>query len=190
MTDIKQFLNSKPPKNGRFYTIAIDGRGGCGKTVFTEYLGTLLPDFIFINGDDYFEPVSNRIVWGSFNDKRFKEDVVEPLKASSKFLYRAYDWHSKPHITETAVAVDKGFGLERNYSFLFDLNWDLKIWIETPKAICLERGIAREHMSKERVMKAWQVWQTTEDNYIKKIKPLKTADIVIDGTKPFKDQIA
>src|SRR3989344_8431711 len=93
---LNDFLGLSEPKNGRFFTIAVDGRGGSGKTVFAEYLKKHLPDFVFLNGDDYFEPVEGQIVWGNFNDKRFKENVIEPLKHGNTFVYRPYDWHKEP----------------------------------------------------------------------------------------------
>ena len=32
------------------------------------------------------------------------------------------------------------------FRFDFDLDWDIKIWVEAPKEVCLERGLARENM--------------------------------------------
>lgn len=188
---IREFLKLYEPKNGNFYTIAIDGRGGSGKTLFAEFLKTLLPDYVFINGDDYFEPVENQTVWGDFNEERFRADVLIPLKKSKEFTYRPYDWHSEPHISETRITVSEGICIERCFSFDFDFEWDLKIWVETSKDLCLERGLAREKMPKERVLTAWkEAWQPREDEYIAKYKPLTVADIVIDGTRPFLAQIS
>lgn len=71
-----------------------------------------------------------------------------------------------------------------------DIDWDLRIWVETPKEICLERGLAREHMPKERAFAAWkEVWQPEEDEYIKKTNPIGKANIVLDGIKPFATQV-
>lgn len=185
-------LKSKPPKNGRFYTVAIDGRGGSGKSLFAENLKKLLPDFVFLNGDDYFEPTPNDIAWGAFNDERFIEDVIEPLKqGKTSIVYKPYNWHSKSHITERPINIDQGICIERAFSFGFDLDWDLKIWVETPADISLARGLERDKMPRKQALKAWnEVWKPKEDMYIKEIDPLKTADIVVDGTKPFEDQLA
>lgn len=187
---INSFLNSHKPKNNSFYTIAIDGRGGSGKTAFAEYLKTLLPEFVFLNGDDYFEPVENQIVWGAFNDVRLNKEIIEPLKSGNSFEYKRYDWRTNQYISNSKTNVEKGFCLERCYAFAMDLDWDLKIWVETPPSICLQRGLMREHMPKERVLRAWnEVWQPEEDKYIQKNKPLEIADTVIDGTKPFEHQL-
>ena len=40
MTKVQDFLVTHQPKNGQFFTIAIDGRGGSGKSLSAEYLHT------------------------------------------------------------------------------------------------------------------------------------------------------
>lgn len=189
MLDIQNFLQTHKPKNGRFFAIAIDGRGGSGKSTFTELLKAKLPGFVVLNGDDYFEPTDDPVVWGDFNDERFNHDVIEPLKQGNSFTYRPYDWHTDPHITERNIQVTKGFCLERNYSFKFNLDWDLKIWVETPKEVCLKRGLARENLPLEKTIPAWKVWQQREDEYIRDFKPQEKADIVTDGARPFEEQV-
>jgi uridine kinase len=189
MLDIQNFLATHQPKNGRFFTIAIDGRGGSGKTSFAELLKAKLPGFVMLNGDDYFEPIEDPVVWGEFNDDRFIRDVIAPLKSGDSLTYRPYDWHADPHITEKKVEITEGICLERCYSFQFDLDWDLKIWVETPKEVCLERGLAREMMPRGRTISAWEIWQAKEDKYIAEYQPKEKADIVIDGLKPFEEQL-
>jgi len=189
MLNIQSFLQTHQPKNGRFFTIAVDGRGGSGKTSFAELLKAHLPGFVVLNGDDYFEPIKDPVVWGDFNDERFVQDIIEPLKLGNSFTYRPYNWHAEPHISEIKTEVTKGICLERCYSFSFDIDWDLKIWVETPKEVCLERGLVRENMTREKTIPAWQIWQAREDDYIQKYQPQGKADIVIDGLKPFGEQL-
>ena len=190
MSNLEDNLKSNPPNNGRFYTVAIDGRGGSGKTTLAALVSKLLPSFVYFNGDDYFEPTPNKVEWGAFNDERFITEVVEPLKRGDTIVYRPYDWHKEPPITPRDITVKQGLFLERVFSFKFDLNWDLKIWVETPRSICFVRGTTRERLPKETVIKTWRdIWQPLEDVYINETNPLKNADIVLDGTKPFDKQI-
>jgi len=183
--DIQQFLATHKPKNNHFFTIAIDGRGGSGKSIFAELLKAKLPSFIVLNGDDYFEPLDDPIVFGAFNDERFIQDVINPLKTGNSFVYRPYDWSTK-QVSGQKVNVNKGFCLERCYSFKFDLDWDLRIWVETPREVCLERGLARDG---QEAAKAWYFWQQQEDEYIRDFKPEEKADIIVDGTKSFEEQL-
>lgn len=188
MYKLDEQLKSQSPKNSEFYLVAIDGRGASGKTTLAEYVQKLLPDFVLLNGDDYFEPATDQVAWGYFNEKRFTDDVVIPLKTGNHLTYRPYSWHTEPHISEKPVTVHKGLVIERCYSFILDLNWDLKIWVETPRQICFERGTKRNHMPKEKEVKAWNVWQVAEDDYITEQHPKAVADIVLNGMKPFTGQ--
>jgi uridine kinase len=189
---LKGRITKNPPKNGKYYVIAIDGRGGSGKTTLLKYVATLLPDFIMIYGDDYFEPTTDTIAWGTFNNERFIADVITPVKNGSKTInYKPYDWHAEPHIRGKKLQITQGICIERSFSFAFDLNWDLKIWVETPSDTSSERGMARDRMPREQAEKQWkEVWQPKEDAYYKEVSPLETADIIIDGTKPFEEQIS
>jgi uridine kinase len=190
MFRIQEFLDSHPPHRTEFTTIAIDGRGASGKSTLAEYLRDLLPDYVFLSGDDYFEPVSNKTEWGDFNNERFVKDVLEPLRTETTFTYRPYDWHTEPHLSAHTVAVTTGFCVERCSSFSVPFAWDLKIWVETPKDVCLERGVARETVPPDRALSAWRdVWQPREDRYIAETRPHQVSDIVVDGTQPFSDQI-
>ena len=183
-------LQNRLPNNGKFYLVAIDGRGGSGKSTLATELAAGLPGFTVLNGDEYFEPTPGELAWGAFNDERFDQEVIRPLQTSRTFVYRPYDWHASPHITDRPVTIDRGFMLERSHIFGLDLPWDLKIWVETPKSVCLERALVRETLPCERVLRVWQeVWQPAEDAYIASYHPKRRADIVVDGTRPFLEQL-
>ena len=191
MFRIQEFLDNHAPHRTEFTTIAIDGRGASGKSGLAKYLRDLMPGYVFLSGDDYFEPVQNRAEWGDFNGERFEHDVLAPLRTGTTFKYRPYDWHAEPPITEQTITVSEGFVLENCFSFALPFAWDLKIWVETPRDVCLERGVAREKVPRERALATWgDVWQPREDHYINSERPLETADIVIDGTALFSGQIS
>lgn len=189
--ELKDKIYKNPPKNGKYYLIAIDGRGGAGKTTLTEYIAKLIPEFTVINGDDYFEPDDSTIAFGSFNDERFFHDVIKPLQEGKTELpYRPYSWHTDPHITDKPLTITKGVIIERSFSFLFELDYDLKIWVQTLAQLALQRGQERDEMPLEQGYRSWkEVWQPQEDAHFEKVKPLETADIIIDGTKPFEQQM-
>lgn len=190
MNTLDKFLTEHPPKNGKYHKIAIDGRGGSGKSTLSKRIHETFREFILLPGDDYFEPVNDGVVWGYFNDERFIKDVVNPLKTGDSFIYRPFDWHTEPHITDIPITINKGLILERCYSFSFDLDWDVKIWVETPKEICMARGLKRENMEQQKSLRAWQVWQAAEDVYTNQRRPQAEANFVIDGTAPFSEQFS
>lgn len=188
---LKTGLLAKPPKNGHYYIVAIDGRGGAGKTTLSKYLKGLLPDFQLICGDDYFEPITHPIAWGGYNERRFNKDIIKPLKETSLTInYRPYDWDNLPHVKDNIITIDKGLLVDRCYIFSFNVNYDLKIWLETPREETIIRGISRSSMPKQKAEVVWrELWKPMEDIYINKIKPLETADLIIYGDKPYEDQI-
>ncbi len=191
MKSLLERLAAHLPKNGRYYTAAIDGRGGSGKTELAAYLGFRLPEFLIINGDDYFEPLENESAWGEFNEHRFATDVLSPMQwGSSRIVYQPYDFGRGTLRPAQERVINEGICIERCFSLGFPIVWDLKIWVETPKEVCLSRGIAREAMPRDRVIAVWeQIWQPREDQYIETFHPRDQADLVIDGTRPFEDQI-
>lgn len=191
MINLSNEIFKNPPKNGKFYLIAIDGRGGAGKTTLTEYVAKLLPDFTILNGDEYFEPTKNTIAFGAFNEHRFEKEVLGRLRnGETTFTYHPYDWHKEPNIQDKKLTITKGIVIERCYSFAFSLDYDLKIWVQTPAKLALQRGQERDEMPLEQGYRSWkEVWQPQEDAHFEKYRPLETADIVIDGTMPFEDQL-
>ena len=52
---LEDFINSYKPKNTRFFTIVIDGRGASGKSVLADYIQKLLPDFVVLHGDAVYQ---------------------------------------------------------------------------------------------------------------------------------------
>jgi uridine kinase len=66
------------------------------------------------------------------------------------------------------------------------------IFVDTPEAACLERGIARDlgtGKSREEVTRIWQGWLKDENDYFERDQPQAYADLEVDGTKPFEDQV-
>ena len=189
--DLQTFLQSHPPRNGRFHTVAVDGRGGSGKTDLGVLLSQLLPDYLMLNGDDYFEPLADELAWGDFNEPRFARDVVTPLmQGLTSLSYQPYDFALDALEPVKEQHVDRGVVIERCFTFGMPIDWDLRIWVETPREVCLARGIARDHLPRDRVIAVWtQLWQPREDHYIQAIRPGQSADLVVNGTRPFRDQI-
>jgi uridine kinase len=189
--ELRSSLDRRPPRNGRFHTIAIDGRGGSGKTHLADYVARLLRRFVVVNGDDYFEPLDEQLSWGDFNETRFTTDVVLPLQHGAATLtYQPYDFEHRVLQQPQQLRLDHGLVVERCFTIGMPIHWDLKIWVETPREACLQRGLARELMPPERVAAVWQqLWQPREDQYIDEVGPQTVADLVIDGTRPFGDQL-
>ncbi len=192
MIDFRTLQNGAEPKNGEYVMIAIDGRGASGKSALAEFLVQELEAFTIINGDDFFEPHSNEITWGEFNEKRFRDEVLLPVTTGLReFAIRPFDFPEGELGQPKQMIIDQGVIIERCYSFELPIDWDIRIWVETPMEICLERGLQREgaKVLGKRATAAWsQVWQPQESRYIAEKSPMQIADFVVDGTQAFEDE--
>jgi hypothetical protein len=192
MINIEALTHGREPKNGEYLTIVIDGRGASGKTALAAFLGRTLEGFTVLNGDDYFEPHDHDVTWGDFNEQRFQDEVLTPINLGFReFSIRPFDFPRSELGQPIHLSISSGVIIERCFSFTLPLSGDVLIWVETPPMICLERGLQRDGAIAlgERASAAWeQVWQPREARYISESSPMKIADYVVDGTRPFGEE--
>ncbi|MEO8330229.1 MAG: hypothetical protein ABI586_09505 [Candidatus Nanopelagicales bacterium] len=193
MNRLDALVADRRPCNGTYFTIAIDGRGASGKSSLARFLETRLHGFSVVHGDDYFEPHNDPITWGQFNEERLETEVLSQIRAGEReIVSRPCDFLRSTLGPARRICVERGLLFDRWFSLELPVQWDIRIWVETPANICLARGIARDAdaAAEERVRLAWeQVWQPREARYIEETEPLDKADIVIDGTAPFEPQL-
>lgn len=191
MTQISNELASLLPKVGNTKFIAVDGHGGSGKSSLAELLAKKL-DAQLIHTDD-FASWDNPLNWWPLIIER----VFEPIIAGAKTLsYPRSKWwpdhHPEPLVDQpvTAIMILEGVSALRKE---FRPYISFGIFVDTPEEIGLERGIARDlsaGKSREEVVKIWQGWLKDENYYTQRDQPMVYADLVVDGTKPFEDQIS
>lgn len=190
MVYLEEYLDRREPANGRFFTIGIDGRGASGKSELLDYLASIYKGFTILHGDDYWHHIEGDVLWGEFDESRFAQEVLKPLQSGNTFHHSFYDFPIMKWKDFGSQEVRNVFCLERGFAFGLPFEWDIKIWVETPKEICAKRGIKRDtRLGEERATAAWKTWQQREDEYIQTCKPKSQADIVISGTKPFSSQL-
>ncbi len=70
----------------------------------------------------------------------------------------------------------------------------LSVFVDAPKDTCLRRGLERDILKGKRseaeLIRLWEGWSNEEDIYLQRHDPKQHADVVINGTLPFKDQLA
>ena len=52
------------------------------------------------------------------------------------------------------------------------------IWVETPRELCLQRGLERDG---EQARVQWEAWMAEEDEYVEREQPRERADLVLRG---------
>ena len=190
MVNLQKLLNKTESKVGKTLFIAVDGHGGSGKTTLAKWLSEKLGAEI-IHTDD-FAGWDNPLNWYP----NVIEQVFEPISKDAKTLsYQPASWWENHHPdpvkdqSVTDVMILEGVSSSRSE---FRDYISLSIFVDTPKDICLERGVNRDTgtgKSIEELTKMWEEWFAEEDVYIKRDNPKENADIVINGTKPFEEQI-
>lgn len=190
MLNIAKALTQKKLKVGNTIFIAVDGHGGSGKSSLAEWLATKLHAEV-IHTDD-FASWDNPMNWWP----QFIERIFTPIANGSKVLnYPRSKWwehQERESIIDqpvTKIMIVEGVSsLRKEFRDYISLG----IFVDTSKDICLQRGIERDTgagKSKEDLLKIWNTWFEEEEIYMKRDNPRDYADIVINGTRPFDEQL-
>lgn len=125
--------------------------------------------------------IAAKQIGADFDWQRLKNQVLKKLKSGKVAHYQSYDWRTDKMTEWHNVPAGGVVIIEGIYSTRRELSdfYDLKIWIECPRDLRLERGIKRDG---EQSRSLWENdWMPGEDNYIKHQRPMDCADLVIDG---------
>jgi uridine kinase len=123
------------------------------------------------------------------------EYVFDPLRSGVQTLNypRAQWWpgHEPEPVLDQQVRdvlVLEGVGSLRQEFRQF---LSVAIFVDAPRRVCIERGTARDAAlgTREEVLGRWNGWFDDELGYMARHSPEQFADIVIDGTAPFEDQL-
>lgn len=190
MIDIDKIVSRLEPKIGKTTFIAVDGHGGSGKSTLAKLLGEKLQAEI-IHTDD-FASWDNLLNWWP----DIIEKVFKPIQdGASSLSYQPTSWWENHHPGPienqpvTAVMILEGVSSSRTE---FDDFISLRIFVDTPKEVCLERGLQRDAStgkSEAELTKMWEEWFQKEISYMKRDNPKEKADIVLAGVSAFGEQI-
>ena len=153
--------------------VAIDGHGGAGKSSLARVMSVEL-DAPIVHTDD-FASWDNPIDWWPELIKK----VLEPLALGNTARYVPTTWGG-PQRQEVVVepcdcVLLEGVSASRE---AFRPFLAYSIWVETPHAIRLRRGIQRDG---ESALLDWERWMGEEDAYVARERPAEHADAVIAG---------
>jgi uridine kinase len=158
--------------------VAVDGPGGAGKTTFAAMLAAVLGGAPVVHTDDF----------ASWDDPtgwwpRCFDQVVEPLSRGRSARYQRYDWQTRSladwiDVDPEPVVIIEGVSAGR-------VEWRrylaFVIWIETPPAERLRRGLERDGVE---ALDDWVSWGAAEDEHYDSDPTRRHADLVVDGTVP------
>jgi uridine kinase len=111
--------------------------------------------------------------------------VLEPLARGEPATFVPNDWGGPPKervvVAPGGVVVLEGVTASRE---AFRPYLTFSIWVETPRELCLERGLARDG---EEARSQWEAWMAAEDRYIAAERPHEHADLVVRGDQRVDD---
>ena len=167
----------RPPAGMSTKIVAIDGRGGAGKSSLAERLAQELGGAQILRTDD-FASWENPLDWWP----RLIEEALEPLSRNQPARYRRTDWGSEDHeergeVVPAEFVILEGVSASRE-AFRPFLTYS--IWIETPRELRLRRGLERDG---EEARAQWEQWMAEEDDYVRREKPQERADLVVPGDR-------
>ena len=189
MFDLESILESRDPRAGSTRVIGIDGHGGSGKSTLAEYLSEQLTAGI-VHTDDFASWDNPKDWWPLLIER-----IFEPLTSGVRTLsYPRSQWwpgHKPEAVVDqpvTAVLILEGVGsLRREFRpFL-----SVAIFVGATRRVCIERGTTRDAAmgTREAILERWNSWFDDELGYMARDEPEQFADIIIDGTVPFENQI-
>ena len=169
-------LRSRSPNAMRTKIVAIDGRGGAGKSTLAERIASALGDAPIVQTDD-FASWENPFDWWP----QCIEQVLRPLSEGGRAVYRRNRFNTREH-GETVeidgspeIVVLEGVSASR---LAFDSYLAFRIWVEAPAEIRLARGLERDGTAIE---PQWRKWMEQEDAWIASEHPMERADLVVSG---------
>ena len=173
--DLARLIRHAPPRCGNVRLVAIDGPGGAGKSVFADRLAGILGNAPIVHTDD-FASWDEPIEWWH----RLEAEVLGPLGRGEPVRYRAYDWLNRQlgewrELRASDVIVLEGVSSARR---AVAGRLSLAIWVETPRATRLARGIARDG---EAMRPQWEQWMAEEDAHYARDRTRERADVIVDG---------
>lgn len=165
--------------------VAIDGRGGAGKSVLAERMSDLIPDAEVVATDD--------VAWNApffAWAEQMRRHVLEPLHRGEAVDYRPDAWESKGR--EGRIELRRGLrmvfieGTGAHHSSYADL-LDATMWVQSDRHLAEGRGLARDIESgangdRDQSTAFWHEWQSHEIPFMAEQRAWESADLIVNGT--------
>lgn len=178
---------------GKTKLIAVDGRGGSGKSSFVKELVSLRPTLKVIPVDAFpctperhpLHPLGTQ-TWIDW--ERLRDEALLPLaQGRDAEFVRTFWWPSQSQETCKKVSPGGIVIVEGCYSLRRELRplYDFRIWIECPLEEALAKAIRRDG---EDVRVHWEnAYSPNETSYIQAHNPMAAANVILlnSGDKRF-----
>jgi hypothetical protein len=166
---------------GRPRIIAVDGRGGGGKSALAARLGRVMPTAAVVHSDD--------VAWGHARfdwDDLMITGVLEPLRDGRPVHFRPPGWGHDVrdgHIDVAAglsTVIIEGVGVSRRT--LAPLV-DVAVWVQSDFAEAKRRGMFRDMRDLGRdeheALRLWDEWEAEEVPFLLDDQPWHRANVIV-----------
>jgi hypothetical protein len=165
--------------------VAVDGRGGSGKTTLAERLAASMEPAAVVHSDDV-AWWHSRFGW----DDLMIQGVIAPLRAGRGVHYQPPGWAKRGrqgHIDVPAgvrTVFLEGVGVSRrSLAALIDV----AVWVQSDYEEARRRGIARdvaEGLGEEEALREWLAWEAEEVPFLLDDRPWERARYIVAGETP------
>lgn len=172
--------------------VAIDGRGGAGKSTLARAIVAAVPGAAHIEYDWFHLPRERVTAREHFDYQRCIDDLLKPFCVGERaFSLRRYNWGYLSGIEDGFdpnpimlslgdVIVIEGCGL---LCAVLNNFFDVRIWVNTSAAESLKRGMARDvneyKLDPTRVKNVWEEWAKWEAEDPEILARQRRADFVV-----------
>jgi len=172
--------------------VAIDGRGGAGKSSLAREIVENIEESAVVEFDWFHLPKSEIIDDARFDVDRFIMEVVSPFRSGASLIsFCRYNWgylagkeeglDSDPYTLSVAqVLVVEGC---QTLDVKLSQCVDFSIWIDTDASESLRRGKRRDveeyGLDPIRVNEAWQEWSEWEERLLQRDDRKARADMIV-----------
>lgn len=170
-------VRTAEPRLGAVRLVVVDGPAGSGKTTYAARLAGRLAGAPVVHMDDLYEG------WSGLDDSvwaRLESQLLAPLRAGRAARYQRYDWERGRFgewvdLAAPDVLVVEGVGAAARQVDPWAV---LRVWVEAPRDVRLERGVARDG---EALRDEWLRWAGLEDRHFAGDATRARADVTVDG---------
>jgi hypothetical protein len=166
---------------GRPRVIAVDGRGGGGKTALAERLGRVMGPADVVHSDDV-AWAHSRFGW----DDLMVDGVLRPLHDGNSVHYRPSGWDKGGRTgfldvaSGLATVIVEGVGVSRRT--LAPLV-DVAVWVQSDFAEAKRRGMLRDMAElgrdEDEALRLWDEWEAEEVPFLLDDRPWQRAHFIV-----------
>lgn len=188
--EIEKLLEKKSGDEGPLL-VGIDGRCGAGKSTLGGELAEWFGGTLFHMDDFFLRPEQRTEEWlkepgGNVDRERFKEEVLERIKAGEEVHYRRYDCRRGELMPEEVILPGKLVIVEGAYCFhpYFGRVYDLKIFLDISHERQVE--VIRRRNGAQQLARFLSEWIPMEEQYFEAFKVPEGCDIVLGDGREIK----